>query len=566
MEKPSARFVKPGEMLAFHVPALHSGPQGFFWLFGGGTKANSRRDDVAIVHIRDGLEHHAGGWSDSYEAILERYQDALSGQDAVRAHERAHRWDDDYEPIEATPPSAVVFCIDSPGGAVSGLFEAVKSIKAIRKKSGVPLVAYVNEMAASAAYALACACDQIVTPSSAILGSVGVISTMGSQAEADKKAGVDIRLITSGARKGDGHPHAPITDAAVAAEQERVDVLAGTFWRLVSKSRGLPMAKVRGLQAGIFLGADAETRGLADEVASLDDVVAALSKAPPKKQTVDSGTGSGSLRHVAARTGAKGHTMVIKLSALIKRTEAAIESEKDAKVKKALQADLAAYKKTEKHVEHTKTEEGDDDEDEEDDEDDEDEEDEDAKAASEKKADEDAKAAAASDAEDEKDEKKKAKSNAAIVSQLEAALGVKGKQIPGALAAALAKVQQFDALSADVGKLKATQAKATKNALIDEARAQRRITPGQAEKLRGEKLAFVTGFLQMHTQALVNVDEDALEVPSGTPAADIPANVKAIVDGAIATLQLTGEKAEAFRAKAYEDQRKAASAQLGGVH
>jgi ClpP class serine protease len=188
--RPEARYVKPGEALAMAPSALHSGPKGFFWLFGGGSKGSERREDVAIVHVRDGLEHHDDSWgSDNYESILKRVTDAMSGADDLKSRKRARqeliwstRYDEGYvepEPCApATPPSAVVLCLDSPGGVVSGLNETVKALQKLQRDSGIPLVAYVNEMAASAAYALACACDEIICPPSAILGSIGVISTI----------------------------------------------------------------------------------------------------------------------------------------------------------------------------------------------------------------------------------------------------------------------------------------------------------------------------------------------------------------------------------------------------
>ncbi|HLX78153.1 MAG TPA: S49 family peptidase, partial [Acidimicrobiales bacterium] len=289
MNKPSARFVKPGEMLAIDTSAIRSGPEGFFWLFGGGVAANERREDVAIVHVRGALDHHADSWEDNYESILQRVRDAMSGADTLSAHKRKqaehewrHRYEDGYQPladIEAKPPAAVILCIDSPGGVVSGLNETVYAIQKMREETGVPLVAYVNEMAASAAYALCCACSQVVAPPSAIVGSIGVISTMISQAERNKREGFDVRLITSGARKSDGHLHAPITDEAEAAERSRVNKLAATFFRIASKARKIPVATIEGFQAAIYLGKDAERRKLVDEVASLDDVVLALSKA-----------------------------------------------------------------------------------------------------------------------------------------------------------------------------------------------------------------------------------------------------------------------------------------------
>jgi ClpP class serine protease len=285
-QRPEARFVRPGEMLAIKPEALHSGPQGFFWLFGGGSPANERHGSVSVVHVRGPMDHHADSWGENYESVVARVESAVSGADAVEQHKRAqreHRWEHahekDYAPlpdIEASPPSALVLELDTPGGVVSGLNETVAKIQGISKKAGIPFIAFVNEMAASAGFAMACACERIVCPRSAIIGSVGVISTMASQAEADKEAGLDYRLITSGARKADGHPHQPIEDAAVEAERGRVMRLAKDFWSLAAKARGMKVSELRDLEASIYLGKDAVRIGLADEICSRSDLVGRL--------------------------------------------------------------------------------------------------------------------------------------------------------------------------------------------------------------------------------------------------------------------------------------------------
>jgi len=565
--RPDARYIRPGEALALASSHVHTGPKGFFWLFGGGARASERRDDVAIVWVTDALEHHDDSWgSDNYESIRQRVADAMSGVDAQRCHEAEHRYEEDYQPIEATPPSAVVLCIDSPGGVVSGLNETVRALQKMRRESGIPLVAYVNEMAASAAYALACACDEILCPPSAILGSIGVISTMVSQAEHDREMGLDIRLITSGARKADGHVHAPITDRAVAAETARVEKLAAAFFKIASKARCISVDKIRGFQAGIFLGREAQSRGLADAVMSFDDVILGLSKvqtAPSRdaggnetdrradKNYLDSAKKARSFANELTLTSvsvAEETRMPVQLTANIRLLEAQIAQERDAKKRAALAANLAAYKKVEKHIEHTKSEEDDDDGDEDDAEEEDEEEEEEAeekKASSEESEEE--------EAESEKSEEKKAAFS--LYRKLSASLGLTGKSLVGAVSALAEKAEKFDRLSADVARLKATQLSATKNALIDEAVAQRRITRHQARDLRDAKLGFVRGFLAMHKSALVNIDEEAAHTPNNAPDADVPAAAKKMVEQAIVAQGLDGEKADAFRKRAYADHR-----------
>ena len=110
-----------GECLAMRPEAADFS---FLWT---GIKPNDRtKDNIAIVDINGPLEHHATWMWDSYEAIIERFESALTGQDMVDAEIRsvtAGGWlplPKDYEPPAPIPASAVVLLTDSPGGEAAG--------------------------------------------------------------------------------------------------------------------------------------------------------------------------------------------------------------------------------------------------------------------------------------------------------------------------------------------------------------------------------------------------------------------------------------------------------------
>jgi len=168
--------------------------------------------------------------------------------------------------------------ISSPGGVVAGLNECVLRLQRMSKESGIEIVAAVDELAASAAYALCCAARRVVAPPSAVIGSVGVISTMVSLAARDEKEGVEFRIITSGKRKADGHLHMPISEDAVRAETARNTQLAQQFFELASKARRVPAKKLESLQAAIYLGREAVKVGLVDEVVGFEDAVLGLDR------------------------------------------------------------------------------------------------------------------------------------------------------------------------------------------------------------------------------------------------------------------------------------------------
>lgn len=209
---------------------------------------------IAVVSIDGPLEHKGDsfwGWYDSYESVMQRFQDA----------------------ILATDVRAVVLKIGSPGGDADGLNAHVTAMRRVKRDTGKPVYCYCDDEAYSAAYALACVADEIYLPPGGGCGSIGVIARVVSLQGAYEKAGLDVRLVVSGKRKADGNPDAPITDIALTHVQRRVDQLAMIYYKLVARSRGLEVPFVAGLEADTFFGRDAVRKGLADDVMSLDDVL-----------------------------------------------------------------------------------------------------------------------------------------------------------------------------------------------------------------------------------------------------------------------------------------------------
>lgn len=238
--------------LAFRA-ATDSGTAGYFGDAEGAYSVDA--DGVAHVRVEGPLAQRA--WScwvfggDGYDAIESRVRAAL---DDPRSR-------------------ALVIEYDSPGGEVAGCGVCADAIRSAADASGKPVVSYVGELAASAAYWLASAADKIVTPASGMLGSIGVIATRVEDTTGDA-SGRKVHFITSGARKADGHPTVPLSAEELAATQAKIDALADVFAGAVAARRGMSAADVRALEADVFVGADAVTRGLADRVGNMSSAVA----------------------------------------------------------------------------------------------------------------------------------------------------------------------------------------------------------------------------------------------------------------------------------------------------
>ncbi|MGU3665815.1 S49 family peptidase [Methylobacterium sp. A49B] len=168
----------------------------------------------------------------------------------------------------------IAFLCDSPGGEVAGNFDLVDVIYAARGKK--PIRAFAHEAAYSAAYSIASAADKIWVARTGGVGSIGVVTAHVDVSEAMKDAGLKITFIHAGAHKVDGNPYAPLPEAVQQRIQARIDGLYDVFVSTVARNRGLKEKAVRATEALCFSADEAKANGLADDVGSLEDAVAAF--------------------------------------------------------------------------------------------------------------------------------------------------------------------------------------------------------------------------------------------------------------------------------------------------
>jgi signal peptide peptidase SppA len=173
--------------------------------------------------------------------------------------------------------------IDSPGGEATGMFSLAAKVREVAKSKRV--VAVVNDMAASAAYGIASAADEIVVSPTSLVGSIGVVLTHLDRSGELAAKGIRPTLIYAGRHKVDGNPFGPLSDAVMADLQVEVAKFYDQFVGLVAQGRGdrLTEDSARATEARTFLGQEAIDRGLADRMASFDAVLESLqSQKPPR--------------------------------------------------------------------------------------------------------------------------------------------------------------------------------------------------------------------------------------------------------------------------------------------
>ena len=166
---------------------------------------------------------------------------------------------------------AVALVINSPGGSPVQSRQIYLRIRQLAAEKELPVLVFVEDVAASGGYMLACAGDEIFCDPSSILGSIGVVGGSFGFQELIKKIGVERRLYTAGEHKAmlDPFLHEDPDDVArVKALQREIHAI---FIALVRQSRG---SRLKGADDVLFsgeywAGETSISLGLADAVGDL---------------------------------------------------------------------------------------------------------------------------------------------------------------------------------------------------------------------------------------------------------------------------------------------------------
>jgi capsid assembly protease len=238
----------------------------------GSASMSRTADGVAIIPVLDTLVNR-GAWLDS--------RSGLTSYEGIAAQLRAAGQDPEVR--------SVLLDISSPGGEAAGMAGLADMIRSVRQTK--PVTAFVNDMAASAAYGIASAANEIVISPTSIVGSIGVVMLHADRSGELAAQGVKPTLIFAGSHKVDGNPFEPLSDAVRADLQASVDAHYRQFLAIVEEGRGprFTADMARATEARTFIGAEAIMRGLADRIASFDEVLASLSTLSATHTTRPSG-------------------------------------------------------------------------------------------------------------------------------------------------------------------------------------------------------------------------------------------------------------------------------------
>jgi serine protease SohB len=146
---------------------------------------------------------------------------------------------------------AVALAINSPGGAAVQSHLIFKRIRALADEKKVPVFAFVEDVAASGGYMIACAADEIVCDASSIVGSIGVVGASFGFDKLIEKIGVERRIYTSGERKAMLDPFQPEKPDDVDRLHKIQQEIHESFIGLVKARRG---AKLDSRETALFSG------------------------------------------------------------------------------------------------------------------------------------------------------------------------------------------------------------------------------------------------------------------------------------------------------------------------
>lgn len=193
------------------------------------------------------------GWATGYEYIQRAFQRGMD---------------------DGTVRGIALIC-HSPGGLVAGNQDLVDRMYARRDEK--PVRAFASEAAYSAAYNIFSVAPIGYVTRTGGVGSIGVRMTHVSWTKFNENMGLDYTFIFAGEGKVDGDPDAPLSAEAKARMQERIDELYDVFVSSVARNRGLDEDAIRKeIKAHSYSATKAVSLGLADQIGSLDDAVAAF--------------------------------------------------------------------------------------------------------------------------------------------------------------------------------------------------------------------------------------------------------------------------------------------------
>jgi len=205
--------------------------------------------NVAVIEVKGAITSFSSGFG----------SDNADVDDIVKFIEHAE---------EDKGVQAVVFLINSPGGAPVASDEIARAINRLNKTT----VAVIRDVGASGAYWIATTTDHIIANPMSITGSIGVLGSYLEFGDLLSEYNVTYRRLVSGKYKDLGSPLKEMTVEEAVIFQTVLDEIHNEFVNTVAENRGMDVETVKELATGQFYtGRQALELGLIDELGALEE-------------------------------------------------------------------------------------------------------------------------------------------------------------------------------------------------------------------------------------------------------------------------------------------------------
>ena len=213
-------------------------------------------DGVSVIRIDGSMGKAAGKYVDASTVAARRAVRAAVADPAV---------------------GSILLVLDSPGGYVAGTAELGDEVAAAGEQK--PIVAFAEDLCASAAYWVASQADKVYANAAGFVGSIGAYGVVWDTSKQAEMNGVQVHLISTGPLKGAGADGVPVTEEMLAAWRAEVDASFAMFAAAVKRGRSMSAAAFAKVSTGgMWQASEAKDLGLIDGVRSFDAVLASMPK------------------------------------------------------------------------------------------------------------------------------------------------------------------------------------------------------------------------------------------------------------------------------------------------
>ncbi len=161
---------------------------------------------------------------------------------------------------------AIVFRVNTPGGAVSGAETIYRAVKRTVDK-GIPVIISMGSIAASAGYYMAAPATKIYANATTLTGSIGIAMAKPNIGKATENYGITWDRVQIGANAGMWSMTQDFNEVAWEKVQESLDNFYTNFTQTVADGRKLPLDKIKSIAGGqVWSGLQAKENGLVDEI------------------------------------------------------------------------------------------------------------------------------------------------------------------------------------------------------------------------------------------------------------------------------------------------------------